>query len=149
VLQDVNDSLADIEADTFVTAACICLDQAARTLTISNAGHIPVVVRRASGEVFDFGTASGTPLGVMPCEYTEERLDIRPKDIVLLMTDGLVDALDCPSDRSGSRRLHRLVATAPHDPAAINAIVLKAATQASSAQSRDDVTLVALQFDPG
>jgi sigma-B regulation protein RsbU (phosphoserine phosphatase) len=149
VLQDVNEALSDIESDTFVTATCISIDTRLRTLTLSNAGHIPLIVRRDTGEVFDFGPASGTPLGVMPCEYADERLDLLPNDIILMMTDGLVDALDCPSDRSVSRRIHRLVADAPHDAASINAMILAAANDASGDRARDDVTLVALQLDQG
>ena len=105
------------------------------------------MIRRANGEVFDFGGASGTPLGMMPCQYVDERLELQPLDIVLLMTDGLVEALDRPSDRMGTKRLHQIVNTAPHDPKVINARILAAAEESNSAQPPDDLTLVALQFE--
>jgi sigma-B regulation protein RsbU (phosphoserine phosphatase) len=147
VLESINTTMTDAESETFVTASCITLDPRSRSLTIANAGHIPLMIRRANGEVFDFGGASGTPLGMMPCRYVDERLELQPLDIVLLMTDGLVEALDLPSDRMGTQRLHRIVNTAPHDPAIINARILAAANESNGAQTLDDVTLLALQVE--
>ena len=147
VLESVNTALADVESETFVTASCISLDSRSRSLTVANAGHIPLMVRRATGEVLDFGRASGTPLGMMPCQYVDEQVALQPRDIVLLMTDGLVEAFDRPSDRMGTHRLHQIVNSAPHDPAGINASILAAANGMKGAQPLDDVTLVALQIE--
>ena len=147
VLESVNTSLTGDESETFVTASCISLDPRRRTLTIANAGHIPLMVRRASGEVFGFGGASGTPLGMVPCQYVDENLELQHLDIVLLMTDGLVETFDRPSDRMGTRRLQQIVNCAPHDPKAINARILAAAEESNRAQPLDDVTLVALQIE--
>jgi serine phosphatase RsbU (regulator of sigma subunit) len=147
VLDSVNATLTDVESETFVTASCITLDAQRHSLTVANAGHIPLMVRRANGEVFDFGPPSGTPLGMVPCQYVDEHVALQPLDIVLLMTDGLVEAFDRPSDRMGTMFLHRLVNSAPHDPKIINARILAAANEMQSAQPLDDVTLVALQVE--
>ena len=147
VLESVNTTLTGEESETFVTASCISLDPRRRSLTIANAGHIPLMVRRARGEVFGFGGASGTPLGMMPCQYVDEHLELQHLDIVLLMTDGLVEAFDRPSDRMGTRRLQQIVNCAPHDPKVINARILAAAEESNRAQPLDDVTLVALQIE--
>jgi serine phosphatase RsbU (regulator of sigma subunit) len=83
----------------------------------------------------------------MPCQYVDEHLELQPLDIILLMTDGLVEALDRPSDRMGTERLFQIVSTAPHDTAIINARILATANESKSAQGPDDVTLVALQIE--
>ena len=147
VLESVNSMLTDEDGETFVTASCISIDPRRRGLTIANAGHIPLMVRRADGQVFDFGGASGTPLGMMPCQYADEHLELHPLDIVLLMTDGLVEALDRPTDRMGTKRLHRIVNGSPHDPEAINSRILVAAQEANGDHPLDDVTLVAIQVE--
>jgi serine phosphatase RsbU (regulator of sigma subunit) len=147
VLENVNATLSDIESERFVTASCIALDSRHQTLTVANAGHVPLVVLRAGGEVFEFGSSSGTPLGVATCEYLDERVALRPRDIVLLMTDGLVDALEHQTDSTMTTLLHRIVESAPHDPEAINERILEAASDTWSSQLRDDVTLVALQLE--
>jgi serine phosphatase RsbU (regulator of sigma subunit) len=149
VLQSVNTSCSELAPETFVTASCIRVDTREHALTVANAGHLPLLVRRPDGRVFDFGSASGTPLGVMVCEYTDDRIQLAPNDIVLLMTDGLVDALDGSGDGTASRELKRIVRDAPHDPAAINTRILEAVDAAPGPGSRDDVTLVALQVGAG
>jgi len=146
-LEQVDSTLADGDTESFVTAACLSLDTRSRMLTVANAGHVPLLVRRENGEVLDFGHASGAPLGMVRCEYVDEHLELQPRDIVLLMTDGLVEAFDRPDDRMGAEALHRLVQNAPHDPKAINARLLAAADARQRLQPLDDVTLVAIQLD--
>lgn len=149
ILQDVNIGLAaDDESEIFVTASCLKLDPTTRTLRVANAGHIPLIIRRASGEVFTFAPPSGTPLGMLPCEYDEEEIVLGPLDIVLLMTDGLVEALDRPSDRMGLQLLLGLIKYAPHDPRLIHARILEAVQKMKGAKLLDDCTLVALQLEP-
>jgi serine phosphatase RsbU (regulator of sigma subunit) len=138
--------IKDIESESFVTASCIRLDAHTRKLTVSNAGHLPLIVRRANGDVFSFGEPSGTPLGMMECEYADQEIDLEPLDIVLLMTDGLVEALDRPSDRMGMELLLGLIKYAPHDPKLVNARILEAVNKMKGTKPLDDVTLVALQL---
>jgi len=147
ILKDVNHDIADDESESFVTASCIRIDASQRRLTVANAGHIPLTVRRATGEVFTFGSPSGTPLGMMPCDYLDEELSLQPMDIVLLMTDGLVEALDRPSDRMGMQLLLGVVKYAPHDPKMISSRILAAVNKMKGTKLLDDVTLVALQLD--
>ncbi len=147
VLTSVNAGLTDIESDTFVTASCICLDAPRRKLKVSSAGHLPLIVRRAGGEVFSVGTPSGTPLGVMPCSYSDEEVDLEPLDIVLLMTDGPVEVLDRSGSSMGAEMLLRIVAKSPHDPKAINTCIYETAKKMKRGRPLDDVTLVALQLN--
>ena len=142
----VNEAMMDGDSESFATAACLTLDPRGRTLEMSNAGHPPLIVRRTAGSVFTFGTASGTPLGMLPCEYASESLSLEPGDIVLLMTDGLVEALDRPSDRMGMELLLGLIKYAPHEPRLIIERALAAVNKMKGAKLLDDVTLVALQL---
>jgi serine phosphatase RsbU (regulator of sigma subunit) len=146
VLSNVNDALTDIDSETFVTASCILLDTRRRTATVANAGHLPLIVRRASGRAFAWGEASGTPLGMVPCTYDEATLPLGPGDIVLAMTDGLVDALDHPTGRLGMEILLGVVREAPHDVRAIHERIRAAVDGARSRHALDDVTWVALQL---
>src|SRR5262249_49122090 len=119
-----------------------------RKLLVANAGHIPLIVRRATGEVFTFAPPSGTPLGMLPCDYTDEELTLEPMDIVLLMTDGLVEALDRPSDRMGMHLLLGVVKSGPQHPKLISERILAAVNKMTGTKLLDDVTLVALQLEP-
>lgn len=147
VLREVNDTLADIGDETFVTACCIRLDGRRRKLTVANAGHVPLFIRRGSGEVFTFGASSGTPLGMMPCDYGDEEIDFGPLDVALLVTDGLVEALDRPGDRMGVEFMLRLLKNAPPDPKVVNGRILGAVNRRKRSKALDDVTLVALRLE--
>jgi sigma-B regulation protein RsbU (phosphoserine phosphatase) len=146
VLRDVNDGLSDLESERFVTASCIRLDTRSRKVTVANAGHLPLVVRRANGHAFTCGSASGMPLGMLPCEYEEEEIALEPRDFLLLVTDGLVEALDHPTGRNGMTVLLRLVQGAPHDPKVLHARIRAAVDRARAHAVLDDVTWVGLQL---
>lgn len=147
VLRDVNQTLGDVGSETFVTASCIRLDRSHRKLTVANAGHIPLFIRRASGDAFTFGPPSGTPLGMVPCDYADEEIEFGPLDTVLLMTDGLVEALDRPGDRMGVDFLLRLLRSSPPEPEIVNARILGAVDRRRRGRPLDDVTLVALRLE--
>jgi serine phosphatase RsbU (regulator of sigma subunit) len=147
VLERVNARLSDLDSDRFVTASCIRLDTARRRLTIANAGHLPLVVRHADGHTFACGGASGMPLGMLPCKYAEEEIALRPADVVLLMTDGLVEALDHPSGGEGMDYLLDLVRGAPHDRRAIHARIRETVDEIRRTDVLDDVTWVGLQLE--
>jgi serine phosphatase RsbU (regulator of sigma subunit) len=149
VLRGINAALDEIDAETFVTAACLQIDTATRTLTVASAGHLPLLVRRATGEVFTCGGASGTPLGMLPSEYEDEDVALEPSDIVLLMTDGLVETLHSLDCRLGMVRLLEIVREAPHDPALLSERIGAAVERSRhGVTTRDDVTWVALQLAP-
>jgi sigma-B regulation protein RsbU (phosphoserine phosphatase) len=147
LLSQVNQAMMSGDSESFATAACLTLDPRGRTLEVSNAGHPPLIVRRTGGQVFTFGTASGTPLGMLESEYASESLSLEPGDIVLLMTDGLVEALDRPSDRMGMELLLGLIKYAPHEPRLIIERALAAVNKMKGAKLLDDVTVVALQLN--
>jgi serine phosphatase RsbU (regulator of sigma subunit) len=146
VLSQVHARLAPGAGDMFVTAACVKIDANRRRLTVANAGHLPMIVRRANDEVFTFGGASGVPLGMMSCVYAEDDLLIERGDIFLLLTDGLLEALDPPTGHRGMELLVDEVYAAGHDTAAINDRIRAAVDRARESHTLDDVTWVGLQL---
>lgn len=147
VLAAVHERLSGLDADRFVTAACLRLDPARRRLEIANAGHLPLVLRRANGEIFTFGGASGAPLGIGPSDWLDDALLVGPGDQVLMMTDGLVEALDPPTGHRGLELLVDLCHDAPRAPAALSASIQRAVDAAAQRHALDDVTWIALQIE--
>ncbi len=139
----------DAPPDTFVTVACVRFEPDRGRVIVANAGHVPPIVRRTSGQVSLFGRASGPPLGVSDAQfYADEEIAIGTGDLVVLMTDGLVEALDRPGDRLGTRLLVQLIADAPHDIEAINQRILAQLERERLMRLVDDVTLVAIEVTP-
>lgn len=147
VLRGVNERMLDGDGETFATAACAWLDARSRVLTVANAGHLPILVRRTSGEVEVVGGATGTPLGMLPETYAEERIQLRPGDLVLLVTDGLAEALEWGDGAVALGRLPDLVRRAPHDVDKLSRRIHAAVKRSGSHQVLDDVAWIALQLD--
>jgi serine phosphatase RsbU (regulator of sigma subunit) len=131
--------------DMFVTLACVSLDRAAGRLTVANAGHVVPVLRKATGEVLRLGNASGPPLGIGRHRgYTEEVFTLEDGDILVLMTDGVVDAID--SDPLAMAGTLEVVAGADHSAPAIAGSLSRRALRGNPACGVDDHAIVALEW---
>jgi sigma-B regulation protein RsbU (phosphoserine phosphatase) len=149
MLSRLNESLPGrMQDDRFVTVACVLLDLPNRRWIIANAGHVPPILRRSSGVVRGVAYASGPPIGMIPAAvYDEEVLEVEPRDILLLSTDGVFELFSGhrrPSSTIGQSRLADLIEKAPHDLAEINKRIIM--TVSSTAAGRDDVALLGLEL---
>ncbi|MEO6953035.1 MAG: PP2C family protein-serine/threonine phosphatase [Polyangia bacterium] len=147
ILTELDGVLASqIADDTFVTAACALLDAERRTCTVANAGHVIPILRRACGKVESFSQPSGPPLAMDSGQsWADESIQMEHGDILLLMTDGVLDALHTDEDPLGLRSLESLVARMPPDVFDINARIL-AEVASRTGGIVDDITLVAIEL---
>ena len=59
-----------------------------------SAGHNPVLLARASGELLRL-ESTGVPVGMLPnASWREEERELRPGDLVCVYTDGVTEAVD-------------------------------------------------------
>jgi serine phosphatase RsbU (regulator of sigma subunit) len=147
VLNELDGALSgQICDDTFVTAACVSLDRERRMVTVANAGHVLPLVRRATGEVHTFGNPSGPPLAMVGgVVYVDEIIRFEQGDILLLMTDGILDALHTDEDPLGMLALEALVRRMPPDIFDINRRILDAVAERGGLRA-DDITLLAIEM---
>jgi len=85
---------ADLEGEHFVTLILARLDPQQNLLDYASAGHVPAYLLNGSGEVAHIMRSTGIPLGIIP-NYkfnTGETLKLAPKDMMLLLTDGIKEA---------------------------------------------------------
>src|SRR6185312_2940449 len=144
ILTELNESFSALGVDdSFVTVACVKLDRSTRRLTVANAGHVLPLVRRASGAVMPLGRASGPPVGMLPAQsYADDVFPLDVGDIVLLMTDGVLDALHRDDDQLGLWSIIDLLAKAPRDLDEINRRIVSLVQQRTGGSSPDDLTLL-------
>ena len=77
----------------FATATYITLDIDNRTMSITNAGHFPLVIRNHEGVIFQHGLNGGISQGILPDpKYQTEQVILNPGDIGLLYSDGATEA---------------------------------------------------------
>ncbi len=136
--------------DKFITLGLCVLDAPTRKLTLTSAGHTPVIVRHADGRAEEVGQeVSGLPLGIMEdSEYQQTEIQLEPGDVVILYSDGVTDARSPGEELYDSQSNHRLikrVAQASGGPVAVGKAILQDIREFSAGHSQaDDITLVCL-----
>jgi len=145
LLATVNDVFVNADlGGRFVTACCVELEFATGKVSIANAGHVPALLRRANGEVAVCGDASGAPLGLFEGEtYRTETVECDPDDILVLVTDGVTEALEPKADPA-SGVLTSLMRRAEHDVRLLARDIVNSVTV--GAKGLDDVALFAVQL---
>ena len=116
-----------------------------------NAGHCaPVLVglRKGQSEIRRLD-AGGPVLGVLPeAAYTQGCAEIQPGDVMVLYSDGLVEATNKSGEEFGERRLVGLVSKSSGEtPERIrNSILAGLRDFLQSATAQDDLTVVVAKF---
>jgi len=93
VLQTVNAAMAGEVAGRYVTAFVASLELATGRLRYASAGHPPALLRRADGHV-EALVSRAPPLGLFGNgeRYVEDAITLRPGDVLVLYTDGLIES---------------------------------------------------------
>jgi hypothetical protein len=122
-----------------------------RRLGYVNAGHHPplLVGERGHGIEITRLDAGGPVLGLLPAaRYEQARCDVRPGDVLVLYSDGLIEATNPAGEEYGESRLLEFLATAdagsPDDIR--DAILASASAFLGTVPPRDDLTLVVAKF---
>ncbi|HEX4816198.1 MAG TPA: SpoIIE family protein phosphatase [Nonomuraea sp.] len=123
------------------TAICALYDPQTRVLRWARAGHLPpILVRR--NEAAELDLIGGIMLGaVSEAEYEEGRVQLRPGDVLLMYTDGLIERRDLPLQQSQDQLLRTVsqhAATLEHR--------LDHLLTHSSADTDDDTCLVGIEL---
>jgi sigma-B regulation protein RsbU (phosphoserine phosphatase) len=133
----------------FVTLTYLVLDLASDIVLCANAGHLPPMVRDPDGiRTMDEGKGKGPPLGILPdAVYGQHGFSLGPGSMVMLYTDGVVEARNGTGQIFGFERLGReMERSAGSGPDGLISGVLEAVDRFSGrGDGRDDLTLVCFQ----
>jgi PAS domain S-box-containing protein len=143
VLTAADEMMTRDAPDQFVTAAAALVAPATGTVTLCNAGHVPVVVVHRDGATEVLGAGAGVPLGVFGCQergVCTTRLE--PGALLVLVTDGVVESRTHDLDR-GIARLCEVAAELRDRPLRQ---VVDGLARLSDTSLRDDVTVVAARL---
>jgi sigma-B regulation protein RsbU (phosphoserine phosphatase) len=102
----------------FITAFLAEINLTTRALTFINAGHNPPILRRPSGALERL-EAGGLPFGIKPeAHYESGSATIAPGDLLVIFTDGVVEAENERGEEYGDPRLVELLNAEPQGSAA-------------------------------
>lgn len=146
-LTHLNGLLLESMTDQFVTFLLIVLDAAEHHMTIVNAGHPPLLMRRRGGVVEEFPDVdeTGVPLGVRAdATYSTCRVAMDSGDCAFLCTDGIVEAQNPGGELFGMTRIRSALAAASNLPMELGGRVLDAVIRHSTTfgEQHDDITVV-------
>ena len=141
----VVDSVSERE---FVTAFTTRYDASTRTLYFAGAGHNAYLIRSdGSSQML---TADGPPLGIVPdLEIsTSQQAGIEPGEILILVTDGILESRNARGEMFGETRLLQSVEKSRKQSAATIVAQLMHATRTFSGNQpqHDDITAVIMKF---
>ncbi len=135
-----------IEEDSFISMCYVLIDSSHDEIVYASAGHEPGILHKAGAGNQRHLHSSGMLLGVHPeARFTERRARLSAGDVLLLYTDGLINALYMkPFDPMVT--LGRMLSeNALHHPQKITDNIHEAAMREGSQRSPDDIAMVALR----
>ena len=140
----------DSRSDLYVTCVVVMIDMAHHSMMYANAGHPPGVILSADGGLRALA-AGGPPLGLLPSPaYDEERVGLRPGDLLVLVSDGITEAIDASGDGVPAALGAALTALPERTPEAACRALVETARRSSGpaglAGWTDDRTVVAMTF---
>lgn len=151
MLSAVNLSLAErrIEAQ-FVSIIYAVWDDQQRTLTVSNSGlPRPILVHNGKNEVIE---ATGLPLGLFDeAEYDEFQFRMKPGDLFVFFSDGILDARNSKGELFGRGRTEKVIAECAEQSASsvVESIFKAVADHSAGVETFDDQTVVAIRVRGG
>ena len=129
-----------------VTATLAVLDPATGSLEITNAGHVPTYCLR-QGKVEEILLPS-PPLGVLGSRYAHRSLQLAPGDLVVLLSDGLIETADESGEPFGFDKVEESLRGGGSATAVRDRLLAAVAAHAAGQPPADDRTLVVLRYLP-
>jgi sigma-B regulation protein RsbU (phosphoserine phosphatase) len=126
-------------------------DPAAHSLSYVNAGHCPPLLARRNGSKVEIVSlqAGGPVLGILPdARYEQARLEVSPGDVLVMYSDGLIEAENSAGQEYGEARLREVLAAVSGEGAEPirGSILASLAAFRGDTELRDDLTIVVAQL---
>ena len=169
VLRHLNAILYDLtERKMFVTMAYVLVDRRTATARIATAGH-PPVLRWRSGNGVGWPSVALSPPGGRSAafaefrtpnlalgmrhdtEFSEETVPVRPGDMFIMYTDGVIEGLSPHGEQFGAQRLGDAIEDQGSGSATTitRQVVSRFLAFTGSAEERDDATLAVAKVTDG
>ncbi|OHD11542.1 MAG: hypothetical protein A2Z96_04205 [Spirochaetes bacterium GWB1_48_6] len=101
IMEIVNWGIAGkVALDRFATMSLLSYDFYTQILDYSNAAHHPLLIYRAAKDVFEEMDTEGIPIGLeKKTKYNQIATKLEKDDIILLYTDGIIEAMNDKSEQ--------------------------------------------------
>jgi serine phosphatase RsbU (regulator of sigma subunit) len=141
---------SDITTDHFVTLFLLQLNPRTHRLVYAGAGHWPGYVLDRQGRTKAILYSTGVPLGIDPSSKypAGPAATLEPGELVLLFTDGIIEAASADGEQFGLERMLGIVRSHQQEtPDAILDALFQAVADLSGHVFQDDVTAVIIKAE--
>ncbi|MHC4954221.1 MAG: SpoIIE family protein phosphatase [Planctomycetota bacterium] len=140
----------DLKGGRFVTCLMATFEPGGRSMVHVGAGHTPLVHYRAATQETSLVSSLGPPLGIVKGApfHCHERIDLEEGDVLLILTDGIIEAANPVGQLFGFERLEQVVkeAAAGGAEAVVGAVNGAVMVWTEGRPIHDDATMVAVKI---
>jgi len=147
IMENLNQMIMrQTSADRYITVFAAIYDSHSGVLDYVNAGHNPPFILKKSKE-FTLLNKGGIFLGAFPWEYEKTGLKLENDDLLVIYTDGLVEAMNEKEEEFELERLKQLVKANQHQKLSeLKETIIEAVRDhVGSQQLEDDFTLMLIR----
>lgn len=148
----INDHMCDSAVEgRFVTYVLAIVDPVANTLQLSNAGHMSPTIRRAGRIIEQFDEELvGPPIGVVDgYPFESEMKSMERGDMVVIVTDGVDEAMNYEDELYGEERLLEFIKSGPEKAEELGKALFKDVRKhANGRPQNDDITIMTIGRNP-
>lgn len=130
----------------FVTFVLCVIELETGQMTIAIAGHMPIMIRKTDGTIFEFGTEIvGVPIGVIDeYEFDVATRTVEPGETCVIYTDGVSEAMNPLNELYGMDRLRVLIEKSVGGQAdALGKVILGDVRKFANGRAQnDDITIM-------
>jgi phosphoserine phosphatase RsbU/P len=134
--------------ERFITFLLVLVDADTHRIQVVSAGHAGPIIRRGDDRLEIVGeNQAGTPLGISEeADYSTSSATLEPGDLVLLYTDGLIEAMNASGRCFGLDRLQEIFSTAPRGARNVGEDLIHSVMQyATDCPQSDDITILCFE----
>lgn len=138
----------NVEAN-FVTTLLGVIDLDSGRLQFSNAGHVPLLIRKVNGSYKKYSTTQSTAVGIFEdIKIGQEELQLDPGDELILFTDGITEAMNSKEEFLGIAGVEGIVQNLglPNPKNDALTILDSVHSFARNAKQHDDITILVIDY---
>jgi len=152
VLKVVNEYVRqDTKSNVFITMTYAVIDVKNQVICFSRAGHEPLVSFRADQNDPSLYTPEGIALGLVDADIfkvtSEKEINLANGDLIVLYTDGVVEAMNDSSQEYGQQRFLEVIKGSRNGKAegVIDAVIKDMKQFTRGIPQHDDITMIAFK----
>jgi sigma-B regulation protein RsbU (phosphoserine phosphatase) len=139
-----------INIERFATLSFLIFDTKTKSIEYSNAAHHPVMIYRRRTKNIENLDTEGLPIGLeRGTRYGQQHTVLEPGDLVVLYTDGIIEAMDSAGRQYSYESLVKVVAENSQLPPPELATIIREDVKrfVGAARQHDDQTLLLMKVD--